>query len=344
MTEMTNWRTIYGPGILARECRAFTSTVVLTSPSAWRAVAEALPAPPLGIAFVTNQEEDYLAQLPTGLPDADMVLGVGGGKALDAAKYVAWKKGVPLALIPTIVSTGAIFNTGVPARRQGKIHILQPALVPEVVLFDTDVIRAAPPRLNAAGMGECICWVGVVASWHWWTTELRAPPAWDEGIAQETLEWVRSRVGNFTADLDDDGRPGPAAIRTAAEVNRERNQLRLGQLNISRTLCHIFDNTFLWTHRRELRHGEAVALGTLMGCFLYDWGLNEAKAHLTACGTRFRPREIGCTWEEVRATLQRIPAHHAHLQHCVNWAENYLNYRAVDDATFARMTDRIDAD
>ena len=45
---------------------------------------------------------------------------------------------------------------------------------------------------------------------------------------------------------------------------------------------------------------EGVALGTLLGCHLYGWGFDEAKEHFAACGTRFRPREIGCTWDEVR--------------------------------------------
>ena len=340
MIELDKWKALYGSGLLARECRLFTSCVALTSPSAWRAVEPFLPAEPRGKAFVTNQEQDYLEGLARELPDAEWVLGIGGGKALDAGKFVAWKKGLPLVLVPTIVSTGSVFQSGVPARRNGKIYIIHQGVSPECVLFDTDVIRAAPPHLNAAGMAECICYLGRIASWRWWIEEGLEGPAWDEAAAREAHDWVRDRVKSYVSGLDPDGRPGEQAIRTAAEVNRERQRLRIVSLKAAHGLCHIFDNTFLWTHGRDLFHGEAVALGTLMGCHLYDWGFDEAKTHFQACGTRFRPRDIGCTWNEVRAALARAVEHSDHLK----WPSTYLHCRRLDDATFRPMGERIDAE
>jgi glycerol dehydrogenase-like iron-containing ADH family enzyme len=147
-------------------------------------------------------------------------------------------------------------------------------------------------------------------------------------------------VQTYTSDIDSEGRPGQRGIRTAAEVNRERHHLRQPALKAFHPLCHILDNTFLWTHGRDLYHGEAVALGTLIGCHLYGWRFDKTKGDLTACGVRFRPREIGCTWDEVRATFARIPEHADHL----GWPKNFFHHRSISDETFREMARRIDAD
>ncbi len=342
MTNVNQWKAIYEPGLLKRKCRKFNSYIVLTSPSAWRAVEQYLPCPPAEKIFVTGQEEDYLADLAQKLPQAERVLAIGGGMALDAGKYVAWKKKLPLVMIPTIVSTGAVFNPGVPARRNGKLCLIEKNIQPECVLFDTDIIGAAPAHLNAAGMAESICWLGNIASWRWWTNEKLGSPAWDDEIAAEVIDWVRDSVRDYTDDLNAQGRPGPRAIQTAAEVNRERHHLKFASMNAFRGLGHIFDNTFVWIHRRDLAHGQAVALGTLMGCHLYSWGFDEAKQDFCACGTRFRPAEIGCTWDEVRTTLSRVVEHAEHLKY-LNWPKNYFHHRSIGVAAFREMAARIDA-
>jgi len=337
MSDLDDWKALYEPGVIARECRGITSYVALTSPSAWRAVEPLLPAAPVGKAFVTNQEEDYLQELADKLPKAQMVLGIGGGKALDAAKFVASRRDLPFILIPTIVSTGAVFNPGVPARRKGRLHIIDQTIAPEVLLFDTEVIRAAPPHLNAAGMAECICWLGGVASWKWWVQEGLDGPPWDDAVADETINWVETRVADYAGDLDADGRPGERAIRAAAEVNRERHHLKLLSSEAAHIICHLFDNTFLLVHGRDLHHGEAVALGALIGCHLYGWGFDEAKRNFQACGTRFRPRDIGCTWDEARATLGRVAEHADRLE----WPKTFFHHRDLRDADFLAMAERI---
>ena len=177
-------------------------------------------------------------------------------------------------LIPTIVSTGAVFQKQVPIRRTDNWDFLD-ATDPKYLLFDVDLIRSAPPRLKHAGMGECICNVAVVGSWHWWVQQGLAGPDWDQDAADGTMDWVRSRVSEFSRHLAEDGQVGEIAIRTAAKINRERYQLPTWNLGAEHDLDHIFSAGFEWVHGRELLHSEAVTLGSLISAFVYQWGFDD---------------------------------------------------------------------
>lgn len=81
---------------------------------------------------------------------------------------MAGQTGATFISIPTIVSTGTVFQSTFPARREGKLYLVAETVVPLHTLFDTDIIHAAPAHLNAAGMAECVCLLAGVASWRWW--------------------------------------------------------------------------------------------------------------------------------------------------------------------------------
>ena len=337
LQPVQDWSAHYGPGVVREHCSQLSDYVVLTSPNAWKAVEPEMPAPPSGLAHVASQEEEFNESL-LALPAAGWVVGVGGGMALDAAKYVAWKMEAKLILVPTIVSTGAIFQPHFPSRRDGKCTILSDIAAPEVVLFDTDIIRAAPPWLNASGMAECINWLGTLASWKWWCDQGLEGIPWDQEAADEVDEWVESRFQQYVGDLDAEGCPGPDAIRACAEVNRERYRLKAYRLNAGHALDHLLDNTFVRVHKKNLLHGELVALGTLITCLTYGSGFDRCRAMFDACGTRYLPSQIGCTWTEVRSTLAAIPENADDL----GWFDTYFHHRGLDDALFQMFVDQIE--
>ena len=332
------WVALYEPGVIRRECGQLDDYVVLTSPSAWRAVRDQFEHEPKGIEHVTSQEEPYNDALVEKLPRSPVVLGVGGGLAIDGAKWVAHRTGATLILIPTIVSTGAIFQAAFPARRDGVLTIKADIASPKVVLFDTDVIRAAPPHLNAAGMAECVCWLALVAAWRWGCDRGRGKTPWNQSAADEILDAVRQRVPKYVADRDADGRPGLDAIRTCAEWNRERYDTWLWRKPVVQSIDHPLDSTYYWLHRKTLLHAECVALGTLISTWLCGSGFDESLAMLKACGTRYLPRDIGCTWPQVRTALEKIPEHHR-LQ---GGGETIVDDRPMDDAAFSSMVKRIE--
>ncbi len=89
---------------------------------------------------------------------AELIVGAGGGKAIDAAKGVCIAIGARLVVLPTIASNDS------PTSRLSILydeqHVLREVrrmnVNPDVVLVDTAVILAAPERFFVSGIGDAI--------------------------------------------------------------------------------------------------------------------------------------------------------------------------------------------
>lgn len=337
--DSRQWDARYGWNLISEHASQFQDAVVVTSPSAMALVEPLMVHCPLQLVLQRGMHEGILEEMLVALPPAKQLLAVGGGNALDVGKYVAWKKGWPLVMVPTIVSTGAVFQSSLALRCKERFDWFMETVAPEYLLFDYGVIRQAPAHLNCAGMAECICYIAQVGAWRWLLNQNMEVSSWDQGVVDEALDWVDNRVRDFCQNLDASNQPGEIGIRIAAEVNRERYDLKLNSLKVGYNLDHAFCITFEWVHGRELLHGEAVALGSLINGYLYGWGFDQTKSLLEECRIRFRPTEIGCTYEEVLETLNRL----ADLADLVGHSRNYFHYRRLDHNTFDAMMTAVEA-
>jgi glycerol dehydrogenase len=86
------------------------------------------------------------------------VMGLGGGRALDAAKAVSHGLGLPVVVVPTIASTDAPCSSiSVIYKDSGELsRYLQLDRPPDAVLVDTGIIARAPVRFLVAGMGDAL--------------------------------------------------------------------------------------------------------------------------------------------------------------------------------------------
>ncbi len=89
---------------------------------------------------------------------ADILVGMGGGKAIDTAKIAADRAGVPVIIVPTIASTDApCSGCAVIYSEKGVFEsVYYQKMNPQVVLVDSSVIARAPARFLVAGMGDAL--------------------------------------------------------------------------------------------------------------------------------------------------------------------------------------------
>lgn len=89
---------------------------------------------------------------------ARVIVGVGGGKVLDAARAVAADLELPMVSCPTVASSDAPCSAlSVVYTEGGEVESIRIyRRNPDLVLVDTQVVAKSPPRLLVAGMGDAL--------------------------------------------------------------------------------------------------------------------------------------------------------------------------------------------
>lgn len=119
---------------------------------------EAEDVPYQAVVFGGECSDAEIRRHVEALGEADVVIGIGGGKTLDTAKGVAHYAGIPDIIVPTAASTDA------PCSRLAVVyteshefdHYMPLDANPSMVVVDTDVIAHAPVRFLMAGIGDAM--------------------------------------------------------------------------------------------------------------------------------------------------------------------------------------------
>ncbi len=108
-----------------------------------------------------EQAQDVFQSLPH---KTDVIIGLGGGKALDVAKYVAFLTRLPYIAAPTALSNDGFCSPQASLDFQGKRRSFAAAM-PYGLVIDTEVCLNAPKILWLAGIGDSVAKITAVHDW-----------------------------------------------------------------------------------------------------------------------------------------------------------------------------------
>jgi len=192
---------------------------------------------------------------------ANVIVGLGGGKSLDAAKGVAFYAKLPVIIVPTIASTDGPCSAKVALYTDTGTFEGYMALRnnPNLVLVDSTIIAQAPARFLVAGMGDALATYFEAMAFH--RTHPGECTLLALGIAQRCYDTLQHNSLEALAAVN------AQEVTPALENIIEANLLLscLGFENTGLSLAHAFNNALgNWPLSKAVLHGETVALGVII--------------------------------------------------------------------------------
>ncbi|MFC0599298.1 iron-containing alcohol dehydrogenase family protein [Streptomyces palmae] len=245
----------------------------------------------------------------------DAVVGLGGGKIIDCAKFAAARIGLPLVAVATNLSHDGLCSPVATLDNdagRGSYGVPNPI----AVVIDLDVIRQAPIRFVRSGIGDALSNISAVADWE---LSNRETGEQIDGLAAAIARQAGEAVLRHPGGVGDD-----AFLQVLAEglVLTGISMSVAGDSRPASGACHEINHAFdLLYPKRAASHGEQCGLG---GAFaMYLRGAHAESAHMVEVlhrhGLPVLPEDIGFTVDEfvkaVEFAPQTRPGRYTILEH-----------------------------
>lgn len=112
----------------------------------------------------TNAVEDVITSAFRIPREAKAIVAVGGGVAVDYAKYAGFLDRLPVVAVPTAISNDGFASPGASLTVGGRRKSLK-ATIPYGVVIDTAVIQSSPAQFKFSGIGDLISKYSAIADW-----------------------------------------------------------------------------------------------------------------------------------------------------------------------------------
>ena len=232
--------------------------VVSTMEIPWGIIKNKLGQSPEKLINVTSVELSWIENQIEDLPDFDTIVGIGGGMAIDVAKYISWKLNKRLVSIPTILSVDAFTTPAAGVRNNHDVEYLGTA-TPNPLIIDYNILRTAPKELNIAGVGDLFSIHTASFDWTYANSKGKSEyPFSDKAIkgGEKILEFIYNNIGNIRENNNN----GLRAI-VEAYISLNTICLPLDHFRIEEGSEHYLFYELEERLKRPFIHGNIIGLG-----------------------------------------------------------------------------------
>ncbi|MDR3590462.1 MAG: glycerol dehydrogenase [Negativicutes bacterium] len=215
----------------------------------------------------------------------DVIVGAGGGKALDTAKAAGYYLKLPVAIVPTIAATDAPCSAlSVIYTQEGvfESYLLLPRN-PDLVLVDTDIVAKSPVRLFISGMGDALAtWFEADACAKAFAGNLPGGLSTTAALSLARLCYDILIQYGFQAKLAVENGVATEAVEKVVEANTLLSGLGFESSGLA--AAHAIHNGFtVLEETHHAYHGEKVAFGTLVQMIMENRSREELEEVIGFC-------------------------------------------------------------
>ena len=178
-------------GVTGKRCALYGENSYAATADRHPRAEQKIVLDPTGLHANEISTAEVLAKLEG---DVEVIVAVGSGTIHDIARFCAHERGIRFVSCPTGASVDGFCSTVAAMTWYGFKKTL-PAVAPEIVLADTEIIKNAPMELVRSGVGDIMAKYTAIADWkmaHILTNELLCEKIYS--IMQDAADTVMQSV------------------------------------------------------------------------------------------------------------------------------------------------------
>jgi glycerol-1-phosphate dehydrogenase [NAD(P)+] len=228
-----------------------------------------------------------------------VLIGVGGGTKIDAAKLSSARQCIPFISVPTALSHDGIASPLASVKGFEKPYSIM-AQAPLAIIADTTIIAKAPKRSLVSGYGDVISKLTAVRDWKLAHAEKNEY----YGEYSASLALMSARLILQNAAIIRQRREEGLRVLLEALVSCGVAMAIAGSSRPCSGSEHMFSHALDTLKDNDAMHGEQCGVGTILTAYLHNVNWKRIRDALKIVGAPTTARELGAKDEEVVRALE----------------------------------------